>query len=172
MARFTSESSSDNKPKCDKNSLAVWKSWQAGGGVHSSKTVDDCSWAIFDSTAVCLPINCDNISVSLLMVSSWDNTDSRDGMDWSLQRYSLKLSHTEINRTYTLHCITLSTLSGKYFCLTWDRTGVSCITTGRQALCAWYFVPDLCLGKCLSCIVQACLPNGPRISKVTVGCGS
>lgn len=49
--------------------------------MHSCKTEDDCNWAIFDSTAVCLPISWDNISVSLLIVSSWDNTDSRDGMD-------------------------------------------------------------------------------------------
>lgn len=74
--------------------------------------------------------------------------------------------------TYTLHCGTRSTLSGKYFCLTSGLGGISCMGTGRPGFGAWYFVPDLCLGRCRNCIVQACRPNGPRINIVIVGCGS
>lgn len=66
-------------------------------------------------------------------------------------------------------------LSGKYVvdlleCLC--RPGSS-IATGRPGQTLYCFVDeDLCLGKCLSCKVQACRPNDPLINTVKVGCAS
>jgi len=49
----------------------------------------------------------------------------------------------------------------------------SSIATGRPGQTLYCFVDeDRCLGKCLSCKVQACRPNDPLINTVKVGCAS
>lgn len=54
----------DKKPKCDRNNRAVWYSWQACGGIHSSLRCNLGVWVcILYSALVCASIS--------LLSSSW-----------------------------------------------------------------------------------------------------
>lgn len=81
---LSSSFSKFNKPKCDKNNLAVWKSWQTGGGVHSVGWILFCSAFKLVSAVACLVNNCDNLVMSSVASLSLLVTDSKVGMDESL----------------------------------------------------------------------------------------
>lgn len=76
----------DKSPKCDKNNLAVWNSWQSGGGVHSISGFILLLLAhilfSFCSSPDCFSTNCDNW-LSSPVVSS-NNSESKFGIDLSL----------------------------------------------------------------------------------------
>lgn len=100
--------SRDRSPKCERNSLAVWKSWQGGGGAHSFSR----SMAWGGEPSPLSPTTCRS--------SSWDNSlssplgssrnmASNSGMDLSLQSTS-----TTLNNKYWQHRFSLRFVR-KYF---------------------------------------------------------
>lgn len=92
--QLTLAASRDRKPKCERNSRAVWNSWQAGGGVHSGKRPSAslhhrCPAAI--SSIICCSTNRARWACSVAAPTSM-STDSRLGMDLSLHAHK----HTHI----------------------------------------------------------------------------
>lgn len=175
----------ERSPKCERKSLAVWNSCLTGGGWHSlsgsgkGRELSDCcpTLRMASSSSNWCSISSSILLCSLSVFSSLIR-DSILGMDLSLEkknhfRFSCRWWGTPRCSTHALQSGILSTLSGKFWWWTSCLTPTSFIGTGRPGFTVcWCFVPDLCLGKWRSCIVHACLPNGPLIITVTVGWGS
>lgn len=95
--QLTLTASRDRKPKCERNSRAVWNSWQAGGGVHSGKGLsislhNRCPAAI--SSTVCCSTNRERWACSVAAPAS-TSRDSILGMDLSLHAHK----HTHIPKS-------------------------------------------------------------------------
>jgi hypothetical protein len=135
--QLTLAASRERKPKCDRNSRAVWNSWQAGGGVHSGKGPSvslhhRCPAAI--SSTVCCSNNRDRWACSFAAPASISR-DSILGMDLSLHAHK----HTHIPKSsFTRNVSTYKLYLNEthVFSFNMNNCGNCCVLQGNNAMLA------------------------------------